>query len=135
MPTNAITQTLDLTMREAIPTGDVAARSFACFDRGMRPEEVVTHLTLPADTAEYLWRTWARLRGFVPLSGEVARALREALYSNRPMMNCSDVVAAAQRFAERPTRVCARCKAACPEYCTACPTREAIRAARKSGRH
>jgi hypothetical protein len=100
----------------------------------MRPDEVVTHLTLPADTVEYLWRTWARLRGLVPLSFEVARVLREALHCNRSLANCSDVVAAVQRFADRPIRLCTCCNSASPEYCTACPAREAKRALRKSGR-
>lgn len=66
MPTQAIAQTLNIAPLEAPSTGDVAARAFTCFDQGMRPDEVVTHLTLPADTVEYLWRTWARLRGLVP---------------------------------------------------------------------
>lgn len=39
--------------------GDVAAGAFALFDRGVPPDEVVTELMLPVDTAESLWRTWA----------------------------------------------------------------------------
>ncbi len=134
MPTQAIAHTLNLAPLESPSTGDVAARAFTCFDQGMRPNEVVTHLTLPADTVEYLWRTWARLRGLVPLSFEVARVLREALYCNRPLTNGSDVVVAVQRYADRPIRLCTCCDSACPEYCPACPAREANRALRKSGK-
>lgn len=134
MPTQAIAQTLNLATLEAPTTGDVAARAFTCFDQGIRPDEVVTHLTLPADTVEYLWRTWARLRGLVPLCFEVARVLREALYCNRSLTNGSEVVAAVQRYADRPIRRCACCNSASPEYCTACPAREANRALRKSAR-
>lgn len=134
MPTQAIAQTLNLAPLDAPSSGDVAARAFTCFDQGMRPDEVVIHLTLPADTVEYLWRTWARLRGLVPLSFEVARVLREALYCNRPLANGSDLVAAVQRYADRPIQLCTCCKNGCPEYCTACPAREANRALRKSGR-
>jgi len=134
MPTKAITraQITDFATHETVSTGDAAARAFACFDRGSHLDEVVTHLVLPADTVEHLWRTWARLRGLVPLSPEAARVLREILYCNRPLTSGSDLVAALQRFADRPIRLCTRCKSASPEYCSACPTREALKAARRS---
>jgi hypothetical protein len=115
---------------EPLAIGDVAAGVFARFDRCMRPDEVVTELVLPVDTVEYLWRTWARLRGVVPLSPEAARALREALYTNRPIASGSDVVAAVRRFVERPLRPCPRCKEGVREYCATCPAKEAARAAR-----
>jgi hypothetical protein len=115
---------------EPTVTGDVAADAFARFDRGMPPDEVVTELALPVDTLEYIWLTWTRLRGLVPLSPEAARALREALYSNRPMANGSDVVAAVRRFVERPLKPCPRCKEGVREYCTTCPAKEATRAGR-----
>jgi len=115
---------------EPIVTGDVAADAFACFDRGLPPDEVVTELVFPVDTVEYLWRTWARLRGLVPLSREAARTLREALYSNRPIASGSDAVAAVRRFVERKLKPCPRCKDGVREYCTTCPSKEATRAGR-----
>ncbi len=114
---------------EPVATGDIAADAFSRFDRGMQPDEVVTELVLPVDTVEYLWRTWARLRGVVPLSAEAARAFREALYSNRPIANGGDAVAAVRRFLERPIKPCPRCKDGAREYCTTCPAKEAARAA------
>jgi hypothetical protein len=115
---------------EPIATGDIAADAFARFDRGLPPDEVIIELVLPVDTVEYLWRTWARLRGVVPLSPEAARAFREALYSNRPIANGSDAVAAVRRFVERPLKPCPRCKNGVREYCTTCTSKEARRAAR-----
>jgi len=114
---------------ELASTGDIAAAAFARFERGIAPDEVVTELVLPVDTVEYLWRTWVRLRGIVPLSAESARALREALRSNRPLANGSDV-AAVRQFLERPLKPCSRCKNAAREYCATCPAKEAMRAAR-----
>ena len=111
-------------------TGHIAASAFARFDRGMPPDEVVTELTLPVDTAEYLWRTWARLRGIVLLSAEAGRTLREAVYGNRPIASGADAATAVRRFVERPARPCPRCKSAFREYCTSCPAREAARAGR-----
>ena len=132
MPSISISQTPNLAVPEVRSAGDVAAQCFADFDRGMRPDEVVEHLVLSADTVECLWRTWARLRGLLPLSPEGIRALREAVYSCRPLTTGAEVVAAVQRFAERPVRLCTRCKGGCPEYCCVCPVREAHRAARTS---
>ena len=60
----------------------------------MRPDEVVTHSVLSADTVECLWRTWARLRGLVPVSPAGVRALREAVYSGRPLTTGAEVVTA-----------------------------------------
>jgi hypothetical protein len=111
-------------------TGDVAAEAFARFDRGMLPDEIVTELVLPVDTVEYLWRTWARLRGVVLLSPEAARMFREALYGNRPIANGSDAVATVRRFVERPLKPCPRCRNAAREYCATCTSKEARRAAR-----
>jgi len=115
-------------------TGDIAASAFARFDRGMPPDEVITELALPVDTAEYLWRTWARLRGIVQLSPEGRQALREALCSNRPIDNGADAVAAVRRFVERPAKPCPQCKTGFREYCTSCPAREAARVARNRPR-
>ncbi len=89
---------------------------------------------MAADTVEYLWRTWARLRGLVPLSFEVARVLREALYCSRPLATGADLLAAVQRYGDRPIQLCTGCKSGCPEYCATCPAREANRALRKSRR-
>jgi hypothetical protein len=111
-------------------TGDIAAEAFARFDRGMPPDEVVIELVLPVDTLEFLWRTWTRLRGVVPLSAEAARVLRESLYSNRPLASGSDLLATVRRFVERPLRPCPRCRDGAREYCMTCPAREATRAAR-----
>ena len=111
-------------------TGDIAASAFARFDRGMPPDEVVTELELPVDTAEYLWRTWARLRGIVLLSAEAGRTFREAVCGNRPISNGADAVEAVRSFVERPSKPCPRCKSAFREYCTTCPTLEAARVAR-----
>ena len=131
-------------LREPKVSGDVAAAAFASFDRGTPPDEVVTELILPVETAEFLWRTWARLRGAVPLSVEAAHVLREAVCDTRPISNGSDAVAAVRRFVERPAKPCTRCKKAFREYCTTCPAREAARAGRRvqrgstkkrSGRH
>ena len=110
--------------------GDIAAAAFERFERGVAPDEVVTELVLPVETVEYLWGTWARLRGIVPLSTEAARALREALRCNRQLVNGSDIVAAVRQLLERPLRPCPRCKNAAREYCTTCPAKEATRAAR-----
>ena len=134
MPSISIAQTPDLVTPEVSSAGDVAANCFANFDRGMRPDEVVTHAVLSADTVECLWRTWARLRGLVPVSPEGMRALREAVYSSRPLTAGAEVVTAVQRLAERPVRLCTRCKSGCPEYCCLCPVREAHRAARTASR-
>ena len=111
-------------------TGDIAASAFARFDRGMPPDEVVMDLALPVDTAEYLWRTWARLRGIVLLSAQAGATLREAVYGNRPIANGADAVAAVRSFVERPSKPCPRCKSAFREYCAICPAREAARVAR-----
>jgi hypothetical protein len=110
--------------------GDVAAEAFARFDRGMLPDEIVTELVLPVDTVEYLWRTWARLRGVVLLSPEAARMFREALYGSRPIANGSDAVAAVRRFVERPLKPCPRCRSGARQYCATCTSKEARRAAR-----
>ena len=110
--------------------GDIAARAFTRFDRGMPPDEVVTELVLPVHTVESLWRTWARLRGAVLLSGGTGQALREASCSNRPIANGGDAIVAVRRFVERPSKPCPRCKSGFREYCTTCPAREAARAAR-----
>jgi hypothetical protein len=115
---------------EPIATGDMAAEAFARFDRAVPPDEVVAELLLPVGTVEYLWRTWARLRGVVPLSPEAGRTLREALYSNRPIADGAHAVAAVRRFLERPIKPCLRCKDGAREYCTTCPSKEATRAAR-----
>jgi len=114
--------------------GDVAASAFALFERGVPPDEVVTELMLPVDTAESLWRTWARLRGSVPLSPEAAQALREALCGGRPISDGCDAVAAVKRFVERPSKPCPRCKKAFREYCTTCPAREVARAGGRAPR-
>jgi hypothetical protein len=119
---------------EPVATGDIAADAFARFDRGMPPDQVVTELVLPVDTVEYLWRTWARLRGVVPLSADAERAFREALFSNRPIANGGDAVAAVRRFVERPLKPCPRCRDGVREYCTICPAKEATRAARGAQR-
>jgi hypothetical protein len=132
MPSISISKTRDLATPDVRSAGDVAARCFADFDRGMRPDEVVAHSVLSADTVECLWRTWARLRGLVPVSPEGIRALRESVYSGLPLTTGAQVVTAVQRFAERPVRLCTRCKTGCPEYCCVCPAREAHRAARTS---
>ena len=111
-------------------TGDIAAEAFARFDRAVPPDEVVTELVLSVDTVEYLWRTWTRLRGVVPLSPDAGRGLREALHSNRPIANGADAVAAVRRFVERPLKPCPRCKDGVREYCSPCTSSEARRAAR-----
>ncbi len=118
-----------LASSEATATGDVAADAFARFDGGMLPHEIVTELVLPVDTVEYLWRTWARLRGVVLLSREGARTFREALYSSQPIANGGDTIVAVRRFAERPLRPCPRCNDRAREYCTTCTSKEARRAA------
>ena len=65
----ALTQSRTVASRnETTSEGDVAASVFERFDRGTSPDEVVTELVLSVDTVEYLWRTWARLRGLVPLA-------------------------------------------------------------------
>jgi hypothetical protein len=115
---------------EPTSAGDMAAAAFARFDRGVPPDEVVTELVLPVDTVEYLWRTWARLRGLVPLSPEGGRALRESLQASRAIADGGDAVAAVRRFVERSLKPCPRCKDALREYCTTCPAKEAARAAR-----
>ena len=92
-PTKITKSTSFSASSEATATGDVAAEAFARLDRGMPPDEVVTELVLSVDTVEYLWRTWARLRGLVLLSPEAARTLRDALYRNRPIASGSDAVA------------------------------------------
>jgi hypothetical protein len=68
----------------------------------MPSDEVATELVLPVDTAEHLWRTWARLRGIVPLSADAAQALREALCGNHPIASGAHTVAAVRRFVEHP---------------------------------
>ena len=115
---------------ELASTGDIAAAAFARFERGIAPDEVVTELVLSVDTVEYLWRTWARLRGVVPLSPEAGRALREALHSNRPIANGTDAVASVRHFLERPLKTCPRCKDGAREFCSTCTSNEARRAAR-----
>jgi hypothetical protein len=66
-------------------------------------------------TVESLWRPWARLRGLVPISPEGIRALRESVFSSRPLTTGAEVVTAVQRFAERQVRLRTRCKSRCPE--------------------
>jgi hypothetical protein len=117
---------------EPTATGDVAAEAFTRFDSGVPPDELVTELVLPVDTVEYLWRTWARLRGVVLLSPEAAQTFREGLCSNCPIANGSDAVAAARRLVERPLKRCPRCKDGAREYCTTCTSKEARRAARST---
>jgi hypothetical protein len=119
-------------LREPKANGDTAAAAFASFDRGSPPDEVVSELMLSIETAEFLWRTWARLRGALPLSVEAAQALREALGAARPIVSGCDAVAAVRRFVERPSKPCPRCKKAFREYCTTCPAREAARAGRRA---
>ena len=111
-------------------TGDIAARAFERFEQGIAPDEVLIELALPVDTVEYLWRTWARLRGAVLLSTDAVRTLRETLYSGRPIASGDDAIAALRRFSERPVKPCPRCKNEARQYCTACPAREAARVAR-----
>jgi len=130
VPTKLAQLTTSPALPEPTATGDIAAEAFARFDRAMPPDEVVTELVLSVDTVEYLWRTWARLRGVVPLSPEAGRTLREALHSNRPIANGTDAVAAARRFLERPLKPCPRCKDGAREYCSTCTSNEARRAAR-----
>jgi hypothetical protein len=117
---------------EAASEGDVAANVFERFDRGASPDEVVTELVLAVDAVEYLWRTWARLRGLVPLSPEAVRVLREVLFSNQPIRSSADTTAAVRRFVERPCKQCTRCKTAFPEYCTTCPAHEARKARKRT---
>jgi len=116
---------------EAAYEGDVAANVFERFDRGATPNEVVIELVLAVDTVEYLWRTWARLRGSVPLSPEAVRALREALFANRPIRSGADGAADVRRFVNRPPKKCTRCKRGFPEYCTTCPALEARKARKR----
>ena len=115
---------------ELTSMGECAAVAFARFEQGVAPEEVLTELVLPVDTVEYLWRTWARLRGAMLLSADAGRALREALYSGHPIANGDDAIAALRGFSERPVKPCPRCKSEARQYCTACPAREAARLAR-----
>jgi hypothetical protein len=117
---------------EATSEGDVAANVFERFDRGASPDEVVTELVLAVETVEYLWRTWARLRGLVPLSPEAVRVLREVLFSNQPIRSSADATAAVRRFVERPCKQCTRCKTCFPEYCTTCPAQEARKARKRT---
>lgn len=112
--------------------GDVAAKVFECFDHSASPDEVVTQLVLAVDTVESLWRTWARLRGLVPLSPEAVRVLREVLFVNQPTHSGADVAAAVRRFVGRPPKQCTRCKARFPEYCTTCPAEEAHKARKRT---
>ena len=131
MALTEITKSTGLSMSpETTSTGEIAAEAFTRFDRGVAPDEVVTELALPVDTVEYLWRTWARLRCAMPLSLEAARSIRETLFSNRPIANGGDAVAAVRRFVERPLKPCPRCKDGAREYCTTCPAKEATRVAR-----
>jgi hypothetical protein len=129
----APTQTRTIASRNEITSeGDVAASVFERFDRGTSPDEVVTELVLAVDTVEYLWRTWARLRGLVPLSPEAVRVLREVLFANQPICSGADAAAAVRRFVERPIKQCTRCKAGFPEYCTTCPAQEAHKARKRA---
>ena len=128
----ALTQSRTIASRnEATAEGDVAASVFERFDRGTSPDEVVTELALAVDTVEYLWRTWARLRGLVPLSPEALRVLREVLFVNQPIHSGADATAAVRHFVERPPKQCTRCKAAFREYCTTCPALEAHKARKR----
>jgi hypothetical protein len=120
------------TSNEATSEGEVAASVFERFDRGATPNEVVAELVLAVDTVEYLWRTWARLRGTVPLSPEAVRVLREVLFANQPIRSGADAAAAVRRFVERPPKQCTRCKAGFPEYCTTCPAQEAYKARKRT---
>src|SRR6187397_780920 len=86
---------------EVTSEGDIAANVFERFDHGASPDEVVTQLVLAVDAVEALWRTWARLRGLVPLSPEAVRVLRQALFVNQPTHSGGDVAAAVRRFVER----------------------------------
>ena len=117
---------------DATSAGDTAANVFERFDRGVSPDEVVTELVLSVETVECLWRTWARLRGSVPLSPETVRALREALPSNQPLAVAAHLVEAARQFVERPPKQCTRCKAECQQYCTSCPAKEAHQARKRA---
>jgi len=120
------------TSNEATSEGAVAASVFERFDGGASPGEVVIELVLAVDTVEYLWRTWARLRGLVSLSPEAVRALREVLFVNQPIRSGADAAAAVRRFVERPPKQCTRCKAGFPEYCTTCPAQEARKARKRT---
>ena len=117
---------------EVTSEGDIAANVFERFDHGASPDEVVTQLVLAVDAVEALWRTWARLRGLVPLSPEAVRVLRQALFVNQPTHSGADVAAAVRRFVDRPPKQCTRCKARFPEYCTTCPAQEAHKARKRT---
>jgi hypothetical protein len=135
MTETALTESrVGITANEATSEGDVAASMFDRFDRGASPTEVVTELVLAVHTVEYLWRTWARLRGMVPLSPEAVQALREGLFVNHPIHSGPDATAAVRRFVERPTKQCTRCKTGFPEYCTTCPAEEAHKARKRTRR-
>jgi hypothetical protein len=116
MTETALTQSRTVAApNEVTSEGDVAASVFERFDRGASPDEVITELVLAVDTVEYLWRTWARLRGMVPLSPDALRVLREVLFANQPIHGGADAAAAVRRFVERPPKQCTRCKAGFPE--------------------
>lgn len=127
-----LTQSNIVAPNDAPSEGDTAADVFERFDRCVSPDEVVTAMVLPVETVECFWRTWARLRGVVPMSPEAVRALRGSLSSNQPLGVAADMVEAVRRFVERPPKRCTRCKAGCQEYCTSCPAKEAHRARKRT---
>jgi hypothetical protein len=114
--------------------GDIAANAFDRFDNGASADELVIELALPPGTVEQLLRTWARLRGIVPLSPETARTLRVALRSNQPLTTGRDLIAAVRRFAGAPPALCIRCKGESADYCRTCPAKEATLAHKRSAR-
>lgn len=115
--------------------GDVASRVFERIERGTPVDAIVVELGLTPDVVESLLRTWARLRGLVPLTADGADALRRALYKDHVFKDGAELLAALRSFAARVSLVCRQCGDGSADYCTACPGREARNAsARKAKR-
>jgi hypothetical protein len=108
--------------------GEVAARAFARFDAGVNPRDVVSELAVDPETVDYLWRTWARLRGMVIISAENLQALATALHASRAPEAPAEFVRLVQQLCAEEQDACARCGRDVAEYCYTCPGQAAIEA-------
>jgi hypothetical protein len=113
--------------------GDVAAKVFARLDAGVCARDVVTELAVAPETVDYLWRTWARLRGTVLVSPETKQFLAAALHGLVAPRTPAELVQLAQRLAGEEQGACSRCGRGVAEYCYSCPS-EAAAKARERGR-
>jgi hypothetical protein len=108
--------------------GDVAAQVFARLDGGAHPRDIVTELVVAPDTVEYLWRTWARLRGRVIVSPETLCALAAALHRPRVPETAAELVQLVELLGSEEQGPCSRCGRDVAQYCYACPGRAAAKA-------